>query len=299
LEPPFGYDFSQVHVHSGAKAAESAQAVGALAYTVGNDVVFAQGQYVAGDVASNKLLAHELVHLVQQSSGLARGDIQRSVDPAQVACAPNVANTPDDPVRALHMIDSLAQAFAVWASYSLFTDSLRLGTPGFGTGKAFDAYHRRFGPPPETSIGFIDRFSWTVHETLEAAEAQELKVLSIRFEELRDFLSGTIQYQCAPLDGVLKIGTCADVCKKTDFAGSCVPDDERTIGLCAGFWNISSVNQKAALVIHEAAHMLFDYSEEASSDWEQRRRNPECFASFIADLIGFAPPDPSCPALST
>ena len=297
LEPHFGYDFSQVHVHSGAKAAESAQAVGALAYTVGNDVVFGQGHYVAGAVASNQLLAHELVHVVQQSSGLAHGAIQRSVDPAQVACDPNVANMPDDPVRALHMIDSHAQAFAVYASYSLFIDSFPLGTPSIGVGKAFDAYLRRFGPPPKTSMGFLDRFSWTPHETLEAAEAQELKVLSIRFEELRDFLSGTIQYKCAPLDGALKIGTCAGVCKATDLAVSCVPDDERTIGLCAEFWNISSVDQKAAVIIHEAAHMLFDYSEEASSDWEQRRRNPECFASFIADLVGFAPLDPSCPAL--
>src|SRR5215470_8949234 len=45
MEPRFGHDFSQVRVHIDAKAAESAQAVNALAYTVGRGVVFGAGQY--------------------------------------------------------------------------------------------------------------------------------------------------------------------------------------------------------------------------------------------------------------
>ena len=45
MEPHFGHDFSQVRVHTDAQAAESAQAVNALAYTVGRDVVFGTEQY--------------------------------------------------------------------------------------------------------------------------------------------------------------------------------------------------------------------------------------------------------------
>src|SRR5690349_11231589 len=45
LEPRFGHDFSNVRVHTDARAAESARAVNALAYTVGRDVVFGAGQY--------------------------------------------------------------------------------------------------------------------------------------------------------------------------------------------------------------------------------------------------------------
>src|SRR5215471_10492097 len=45
FEPHFGHDFSQVRVHTDTKAAESARAVNALAYTVGRDVVFSAGQY--------------------------------------------------------------------------------------------------------------------------------------------------------------------------------------------------------------------------------------------------------------
>ena len=45
MEPRFGADFSNVRVHTDAKAAESAKAVNALAYTVGNNVVFGQGRF--------------------------------------------------------------------------------------------------------------------------------------------------------------------------------------------------------------------------------------------------------------
>ncbi len=66
LEPRFGYDFSGVRVHTGAKAAESARSVNALAYTVGRDVVFGAGQYAPHTAAGERLMAHELTHVVQQ-----------------------------------------------------------------------------------------------------------------------------------------------------------------------------------------------------------------------------------------
>jgi hypothetical protein len=66
MEPRFGYDFSKVRVHTNEWAAESAQAVNALAYTVGDDIVFGVGQYSPGSSRGQRLLAHELVHVVQQ-----------------------------------------------------------------------------------------------------------------------------------------------------------------------------------------------------------------------------------------
>jgi hypothetical protein len=66
MEPRFGHDFSGVRVHTDAKAAESARAVNALAYTVGNNMVFGAGQYAPGSIAGRRLLAHELTHVVQQ-----------------------------------------------------------------------------------------------------------------------------------------------------------------------------------------------------------------------------------------
>jgi hypothetical protein len=66
MESRFDHDFSRVRVHSDARAAESARAVNALAYTVGSDVVFGGGQYQPSTLAGQRLLAHELAHVVQQ-----------------------------------------------------------------------------------------------------------------------------------------------------------------------------------------------------------------------------------------
>jgi Domain of unknown function (DUF4157) len=66
LQPRFGHDFSRVRVHTDERAAASAQAVQATAYTVGRDIVFARGAYAPGTSAGQHLLAHELAHVVQQ-----------------------------------------------------------------------------------------------------------------------------------------------------------------------------------------------------------------------------------------
>jgi Domain of unknown function (DUF4157) len=67
MEPRFGHDFSKVRVHSDARAAESARAVHARACTVGYDIVMGAGQFAPGTPAGQRLLAHELAHVVQQS----------------------------------------------------------------------------------------------------------------------------------------------------------------------------------------------------------------------------------------
>jgi len=68
LEPRFGHDFSKVRVHSDEKAVQSARDVNALAYTVGNNVVFGKSQINAQTSSGRRLLAHELAHVVQQSA---------------------------------------------------------------------------------------------------------------------------------------------------------------------------------------------------------------------------------------
>ncbi len=67
MEPRFGHDFQRVRVHTDGRATASAQAVGARAYTVGNDIVFGAGQYAPTTKQGRRLLAHELTHVVQQS----------------------------------------------------------------------------------------------------------------------------------------------------------------------------------------------------------------------------------------
>jgi uncharacterized protein DUF4157 len=62
------YNFSGVRVHTDQRAAESARAVRALAYTVGRNVVFGAGQYAPGTAAGKRLLVHELAHTIQQGA---------------------------------------------------------------------------------------------------------------------------------------------------------------------------------------------------------------------------------------
>jgi hypothetical protein len=74
------YDLSRIRVHTGTKAAESARAVAAQAYTVGTDVVFGDGQYAPHTPQGRALIAHELTHTVQQQ-GDSGGLMQRKLGP--------------------------------------------------------------------------------------------------------------------------------------------------------------------------------------------------------------------------
>jgi hypothetical protein len=82
LEPRLGHSFADVRVHADAQAAEAAQAVGALAYTVGRHVVFDAGQYRPGSPDGRRLLAHELAHVVQQRGAEAAVPGRLEVGPA-------------------------------------------------------------------------------------------------------------------------------------------------------------------------------------------------------------------------
>jgi Domain of unknown function (DUF4157) len=68
MESRFSYDFSNVRIHTDEAAAKSAYSVNALAYTLGNDIVFGEGQYQPNALVGRRLLAHELTHVVQQLS---------------------------------------------------------------------------------------------------------------------------------------------------------------------------------------------------------------------------------------
>jgi hypothetical protein len=69
MESIFDSDFSNVKIHTGGYQAES---IGALAFTTGNDIYFAQGQYNPNSSYGHKLLGHELTHVVQQRNGRVR-----------------------------------------------------------------------------------------------------------------------------------------------------------------------------------------------------------------------------------
>jgi len=77
MEPRFGHDFSRVRVHADPTANTSATAVNALAYTVGSHIVFRAGQYEPGSVSGQRILAHELSHVIQQTQDSGAALLQR------------------------------------------------------------------------------------------------------------------------------------------------------------------------------------------------------------------------------
>lgn len=85
MEQRFDHDFSQVQVHTGGTAEQSAREVNARAYTVGNNIVFGTGQFMPESHEGRRLIAHELTHVVQQnantpsSNAVSRKVLQRSL----------------------------------------------------------------------------------------------------------------------------------------------------------------------------------------------------------------------------
>ena len=95
FEPRFGHDFSNVKVHTDDAAAKSAQSINALAYTSGNNIVFNNGQYSPNSESGQRLMAHELTHVIQQS-----GTVQRKPDISfELADTATVGSTPREKVK--------------------------------------------------------------------------------------------------------------------------------------------------------------------------------------------------------
>jgi hypothetical protein len=82
MEQRFDCDFSRVRVHADTTAERSAEDVGAHAYTVANHIVFGAGQFAPSTPRGERLIAHELAHVMQQSghAALQRDDKQSAKD---------------------------------------------------------------------------------------------------------------------------------------------------------------------------------------------------------------------------
>lgn len=93
MESRFGASFADVRIHSGQEPSLLAKSVGARAFTSGNDLVFGPGEFRPHEPDGQRLLAHELTHVVQQREGRAgvpSGLLQRQAEPnASQACDPD------------------------------------------------------------------------------------------------------------------------------------------------------------------------------------------------------------------
>ncbi len=85
FEPRLGVDLGRVRLHTGVEAGTIARAIDARAFAVGTDVAFGPGEYRPGTEAGRRLLAHELVHVVQQGGA---PPLRRETQAAPIDAAP-------------------------------------------------------------------------------------------------------------------------------------------------------------------------------------------------------------------
>ncbi len=97
----FGHDFSQVRVHTGPAAELSARDVNAHAYTVGQNIVFGAGRFMPASPEGQRLLAHELTHVVQQSgadrTNAIKGNLNHGLSRVSAPCARTGESGKDSP----------------------------------------------------------------------------------------------------------------------------------------------------------------------------------------------------------
>src|SRR5262249_18274411 len=89
MEERFGYDFSHVRVHTGAAAEQSAEDVNAHAYTIGHNIVLGMDRFGTETHEGRRMIAHELTHVVQQSSAnenaVAQSNERRGFSPGLIS----------------------------------------------------------------------------------------------------------------------------------------------------------------------------------------------------------------------
>ncbi len=90
METRFGYDFRDVRIHTGGNAAQMNRRLNSFAFTSGTDIFFAPNYYHPGTTGGDRLLAHELTHVVQQSSGSDGGTVREK-------SSPRIVNRNNDP----------------------------------------------------------------------------------------------------------------------------------------------------------------------------------------------------------
>jgi len=250
MEPRFGHDFSDVRIHTDAKAAASADAVNAHAYTVGRNIVFANGRYSTGG-GSPQLLAHELAHVVQQ------GNPATTAPPESIASPRSQAESEAETVGRTIAEGQVAPRQAV-APCSL----MRLGANPDCSKAEADSIHQ----------GIFDARGWLnkaiprlEKAPLDAATLASLRrnfgptfgvaanaqLIHDRLQAARNAV-GTIPYSCAhaPADAICASGNCGYT---PPTAGS----HQATICADVTLTPTTSAVFRAGCVLHESFHATF------------------------------------------
>ena len=258
FEPRFGHDFSKVRLHTGSRAAESANAVQARAYTAGREIVFGADQYQPGTAAGSALLAHELTHVVQQ--GL---EAPTAGSPRSISSPTDAAEREAESVGRASLSGKVAPAMAT-APGSLF----RLGANPNCSKTEADSIHQGISdasgwlnkaiplmgqsPLPEKVLGSLRGNFGATYGVAANAPAIRAK-LSTALDAL-----GKNSFSCAT---TATLPDCASHCGESAVgsnASTICSNKTLTAGVDAVF--------RAGCVLHETFHAAFaDFTADADS----------------------------------
>jgi hypothetical protein len=250
-----------------ATAAQSASDVNALAYTVGQHIVFGAGQFAPGTRDGQQLIAHELTHTVQQDEG---GVVQRRVRPENVSCRAGGLRGPDltgdEVVAALEAADADAIALAQQAEDQL--------TAQLASARAGDPVDADFDTILQEELGLT---------LTNPAQFRLIQQQIDRFRRVRETLeSGYLRYLCRGGTAVSLVGCTTGSCEGA-FAFSC--PGNRLIVLCQPFWDEPA--ERAGTLLHEPFHIWFHMARHETN--ALRRADASCFEAFARRLNGEAP----------
>ncbi len=314
MEPRFGYDFSSVRVHTNAKAAESAQAVNALAYTVGRDVVFGNDEFAPDTPAGRKLIAHELVHVLQQSEqsqSLAKSlhlDSSHSVTEREADMMAEKAVSGRQMQPAFFSTSQPSVSTLVVQRTPTFSpdcteyDRCRVIEPLGAANQLLDRVLAELPPVVNrtvTSGRIIDLLNVHFHDP--AATATRAVTVLANFQAIKAELNSTINFNCNPPPADCEVGEGSEG-RVGAFTSSCSPGSD--ISLCNAYYNTPCIEQ-ARLLIHEMTHNILssctDYAYLHQSNYmalrpEQTSRNPDTYAQFAKMVFLGAPSCRECSA---
>jgi hypothetical protein len=320
MESGFGRDFSAVRIHNDAQAAKSAGAVDALAYTVGRDVVFARNQFAPGTKEGQRLLAHELTHVVQQgpdshlspqSIGREDDSFEREADrlaeniaasgsrhkdtkagaagvlqrtPARkVSCAPGPLNLPNGDV----IDDPVGVITAAEDRANELLDQA-IGELDFTRQQILAGAPIGF---PTISDGLatglqligLDPSSERVWKQVGGPTNYTAELLLRRLRLIRGTIgSGSFFFTClGPLNGSIGVCAAGAIC---DGANAATCPGTFLTDFCEGFWTEDAEFQ-AGTVLHESAHNFAEFIG-AKGEVGNRSDIAECYSRFAQVVAG-------------
>jgi hypothetical protein len=320
FEPRFGHDFSGVRIHDDSRAAQSADSVSALAYTVGNHIAFGAGQYRPDTATGRELMAHELVHTLQQRNagpgaptGVDRPDSAHEHQADRIArstldghgagpvvasgaggsliqrvvvshCTDGVRGAPTNHEQHLEAVEMMAQISATLAATIARSDATSIRLSRYLNGVA--------SLPTGSSFAHFRNFFG-----LPTASGGTFgnRLTGDRFPTLEDAveselesLANRLDRIASRLDGNMHYYCINGTATRLDCEGHCSGRDatscagKRVVLLCPGFW--SDIRNNSHLLIHELAHQIW-----ANVIHVRNFRHASCYASYVAGHLATGP----------